>query len=524
MIASWRGLCVIAVIAVALVLAVVVDLGRSGGPVDRALVPGFAADRVTELVWEPSGKPAIHVVRAGGAWQLRTPSTEVAAAAIPAAARAVGDVLAALRGARWHRAGAPTPVHGTLTVVAGGVRVVLGLGEPIAGTDQAWIVDGARGLVVDSWVARALDRDVLSLREPTPLGNARRADAIEVARGGVALRLEGVPRRLVAPPVVVAAELVAELERALAEVTVVRIPDGSVSPGDLAVAVTDDGPAHGARVVLGGSCPGAPALVAMVGTAGNGCVEAAAVQAVERAVQRLQHPLSEIVERRPIPFDVQRVVLADATVLDTSPPRVAGDPADPARVAELLAALAAPAEVAAVPVQPPFQHLLITDRAGTAITLDLFADRVVARHGEPIALRPPPGLWPLLVRPSRELRDVALWLEEPTTITELQIDGVRYQRGSLIGAWERRPAGAFAPAMLDALVELLAAPRAIGFADAPLAVAHRVTVTVTPPFGPPTAHVLAVGAARAAGCPAQVERGVIVLPTRVCTQVAALAR
>jgi len=262
----------------------------------------------------------------------------------------------------------------------------------------------------------------------------------------------------------------------------------------------------------------------MSGTDGDGCVEPAAAQAVERAVRRLQQPLSEVVERRPIPFDVQRVVLADAAALDTSPPRVAGAPADQARVAELLAALAAPAEVAALPAKPPAWRLIVADRAGSAITLDLFADRVVARHGEPIALRPAPGAWALLVRPSRELRDAALWLEEPTTVTQLQIDDIGYQRGAVIGDWARRPGGRIDPTLVEALVARLAAPRAIGFADGPFAVAHRVTITVTPPIGAPSRHVLTLGAVRAAGCPAQLDRGIIVLPAIVCTQVAVLAK
>jgi hypothetical protein len=37
-------------------------------------------------------------------------------------------------------------------------------------------------------------------------------------------------------------------------------------------------------------------------------------------------------------------------------------------------------------------------------------------------------------------------------------------------------------------------------------------------------HVLVLGAARSAGCPARVERDAILLPAAVCTQVAALAK
>ncbi|HEU4728754.1 MAG TPA: hypothetical protein VFT22_12710, partial [Kofleriaceae bacterium] len=161
-----------------------------------------------------------------------------------------------------------------------------------------------------------------------------------------------------------------------------------------------------------------------------------------------------------------------------------------------------------------------------AITLELFAERVVAREGEPIALRPARGAWDLLVRPSRELRDLALWLEEPTTITELQIDGLHYRRGATLDRWTRAPAGSASPdaKAIEALVALLAAPRALGFAEAPVAIRHRVTLTVTPPSGPPVEHALALGAPRPAGCPAQLEHDAVLLPARMCAEVAALSR
>jgi hypothetical protein len=541
MIGSWRGLAIAAVIAVALVIAVAVDLGRTRGVTFRALVPGFDPDRVTELAWERAGQPAIRVVRDGDAWQTRTPSATApdAVAHVPADPSAVGDVLAALRGARWHRRGEPTRVHATLTIVAGGERHVLGIGEPIAGTEQAWLVDGGRGVVVDRWVARALDRDLLALRIKAPLADIRAAQAIVIERNAgerVQLRIAGKPRRLDAPGgFVLAADVAGELERALAGVTIVRLPDVPSAAHGLAISATGGSPTRGAAVhlILGGSCPGAPELVAVSGTAGDGCIERAAADGVEWAIGRLQQPPEAIVERRPIPFEPQRIVLADAVGLDAAALRVGDAPADPARVAELYAALAAPAEVAAVPAVPATGHLVVAGQAGATITLDLFAAHVLARHGEPVALRPAPGAWNLLVRPSRELREVTLWLEEPTTITTLRIDDLTYQRGAVIGEWTRRPAGApdARPAAakpvdaraLEALVASLAAPRSLGFVDDPIAIAHRVTLVITPPTGAPTEHVLALGAPRPAGCPARVERDAVLLPAVVCAQVAALA-
>jgi len=568
MIATRRGLVVLVTLAVVLVIAVVIDLGRTRAPDDRALVPGFDPDRVTELVWERADQAAIRVVRDGETWRTRTssPRDPDAASHVPVDPSAVGEVLAALRGARWHRRGAPPSVHATLTIVAGSERDVVGIGEPIAGTEQAWLADDGRGVVVDSWVARALDRDLLALRIKAPLADIRRAQTIVIegnAGGLVQIRVGGSPRRLEAPGgFALAADIAGDLERALSEVTIVRLPDGPATAHGLTISTTDERGARSdraaAHLILGGSCPGAPELVAVSGTDGDGCVERAAVAAVEHAIGRLRQPPDAIVERRPVPFEPRRIVLADTVELDTTALRVGDAPADPARVAELLAALAAPADVVAVPAKPAIQHLVVTGSAGTTITLDLFADHVLARHGEPVALRPAPGAWNLLVRPSRELRDVTLWLEEPTTITTLRIDDVSYQRGAVIGDWTRRPAGASGakptdakpadakpadarpadarpadarpadakPAdarTLEALVALLAAPRSLGFVDDPIAIAHRVTLVITPPIGAPTEHVLALGAPRPAGCPARVERDAILLPAVVCAQVVTLA-
>jgi hypothetical protein len=525
MIASWRGLAIAAVIAVALAVILAIDLGRTRGAVDRALVPGFDPDRVTELVWERAGQPALRVVRAGDGWEIRPPSAAVAG--IPADPSAVSDVLAALRGARWHRRSAPVPVQATLTVVAGAARHVLGIGASIAGTEQAWIVADGHGVVVDRWATRAVDRDPLALRIKAPLADIRIAQTIVIADDPHGpLRIDGTPRQLHAPDgFVLAADVSGELERALAAITIVRLPDGPGAAHGLDITVTGRAAIH---LVLGGSCPGAPELVAVAGTAGDGCIERAAADGVERAVGRLHQPPASLVERRPVPFEPQRLVLADAVALDATALRVGDNRADPARVAELYAALAAPAEVAALPAGPATGRLVVTGHDGVTLTLDLFADHVLARHGEPVALRPAPGAWRLLVRPSRELRDVTLWLEEPTTITAVRIDDVSYQRGAILGDWTRqggatggKPADA---RTLEALVALLAAPRALGFVDDPFPIVHRVTLVITPPTGAPTERVLALGPVRPAGCPARVERDAILLAAAICAQVAALAK
>ncbi|HMG56091.1 MAG TPA: hypothetical protein VK601_21480, partial [Kofleriaceae bacterium] len=419
MIASWRGLAVTAALAVALAVIAIVDIARApGGPGarDRALMPGFDPARATELVWERAGQPAIRAVRVGERWELRVP------AAVPADPDAIGDVLAALRGARWHRRGESPAPHATLTAVIGGERRVLGIAGPIAGTEQVWIAVDGRGAVVDGWVARALDRDRLALQIRRPLADAAGARSIAITgavTGAVTsgapidLQLEGNPRRLVRPAaLLVAPELAGELERALREVTIVRLPDGPLAAAGLAIRITVAGAAAAeVAVAIGGGCPGAPALVALSGGAGDGCIEPAALAAIADAAARLHQPPGAIAERRPVPFEPRRIALADGVELATSPPRVGGAEADPARVAELLAALAAPAEVVALPAGPPAAHLVATDRNGAAIALDVFAGGAVVRRGEPIALRPAPGAARLLVRPSRELRDLTLWVE-----------------------------------------------------------------------------------------------------------------
>lgn len=524
MIGTLRGLVIAAAIALVLVVAAVLDGGRAADGAGRAVLPGLVPEQVTELVWERAGQPAIHVVRAGG-WQLRAPSQA------PADPDAIGEVLAALRGARWHRrfhARGHAPATTTLTVVAGGERrqVHFSAADPIA--EQGWMIAEDHYLVVDRWVIRALDRDVRALRIARPLADATRAATIViegeppasgVPEAHIDVRLAGTPRRLVRPvELVLAADVAGELERALAEITLVRLPDGPVDGHGLAITLGGD--AGVTTLELAGDCPGAPELVAISGTTGDGCIARAAADAVVRAIARLLQPPAAIAERRPLPFEPAHLVLPDGAALDTSPLRVADRPADPSRVAELLAALAAPADVVALPAGAPAHQLRAT--AASTITLDLFAGGMLARHGEPIALRLAPGAWQLVTRPSRELRELALWLEEPTTITAVQIDAARYERGAVIGAWSRAPAGPADAALLEALVTALAAPRSLGFVE-PFTIAHRITLTVTPPAGAPSEHVLELGAPRAIGCPARVAGDSVLLPAILCRQIAALA-
>jgi hypothetical protein len=526
---SWRGLGIAAAIAVVLAVLAIGDIARRAVPVDRALVPGFEPAAATALIWERAGQPAIRVERSASGWELRGEGS--GSTRVPADAGAIGEVLAALRGARWHREGDAPPPHATLTVIAGAAHHVIGIAAAIAGTEQSWLVDDGRGVIVDSWVARALDRDRLSLQIRRPFGDLGAARTIEVsgaiATGSVDLAITGAPRRLVRPHALLLAAAVGDaLDRALRDVTIVRRPDSAPGPGRLAIGVAAAPSQPEVRAALAGDCPGDRQLVAVTGSFGDGCIERAVASAIQAAIAQLAQPPAAIVEARPLPVAPRQIVLADGATLATSPPRIGDAPADASRVFELVAALAAPAEVVRLPTAPPIGHLVATDGNGSATTLDLFGDRVLARHGEPVALRLPPGAWRLVTRPSRELRDLTLWLEEPTTITAVDIDGVAYQRGQVIGAWTRRTgAGSAADAArLEALVAQLAAPHATGFADGGFVPVHHLVIDVTPPAGGPVRHVLELGPPRPTGCPARAGGDPVLLPAALCAAVAALSR
>lgn len=500
MIASLRGVLTLA--AIAFVLAIIALTDRRPAALDHALVPGLDPSQITELVWQRDHHE-LRALRRGDTWQLGE---------LPADATALGDVLAALRGARWHRRGTSQPVHATLTVVTQHGRHEIGIGGDLPGADQTWLTVGGSAVLVDRWVARALDRDALALRIRRPLADADRADHLQID----AIRLARSPWRRESPaPLLLAPELVTPLLAALRDIELVRLPDSKPGAATLTVA------ADTARLALAGPCPGAPDLVAITGSAGDGCITRSSATALEQAAAALTQPDDLLVEKRPAPLEPTQLTLPDGAVLDVTHLRIADSPADPARVAELLAALSTPSTPVARPAQAATQTLTVTSAHGT-ITLDLFAG-LIARRDEPRALRPPPGAFALLTRPSRALRDPAPWLEEPTTITAIRIDDRIYQRGGTIGTWTRDATPADAPA-LDALALALATPRVLAVLDTPIAPSHRVTLTVTPPVGAPTHHDLALGPPRASGCPARVASITLLLPLGLCHQVAALAR
>jgi hypothetical protein len=131
-------------------------------------------------------------------------------------------------------------------------------------------------------------------------------------------------------------------------------------------------------------------------------------------------------------------------------------------------------------------------------------------------------------------------------VAALVIDGARYERGAVIGAWGRHlapapgrgsaspggsataaavPVDTAAAARIEALVAQLAAPRALGFVGDRIAVAHRVAIEVVPPVGAPIHREIAVAApgSGAAGCAARTGHDTVRLPAAICAEIAALA-
>jgi hypothetical protein len=502
-IATRRGLAVLAALAVALLLAALLAGPRQHGPVDRSLVPGIAADQVTELVFARGGV-AIRIARSGGTWRWQDPPGLAEPAAIDAA-------LTALRGGRWHRR-ADAAVAGTPRAQLTVEGTTLGIGRELPGTGQTWLVRGRDALLVDSWIASALAPEPLALRLRHPLACAAAASTpITASTAAGTLRIEGA--RIVPRGLWLDDQWLASLADACAAVEIVALGPGQRTAAGLHVAATGE-------LTEVGTCEGGRILVDT--SAGAGCVERAVLDRLRALVDHAIREPDDAIERRPLPFDPIALTLQDAKRLELSgTPRIDLDDADPARVRELVAALRAKGTVVPRPKTDPRVTIQATARDGTRVTLDLY-DHVIARATEPSAIQIAPEAWATIVRPTATLRDPTLWREDPTTISSLTLDGVTYARGAVLGEWTRTPAGKVDPALVDALVESLAIVRAPAGA-APTSIAHRLAVTITPPAGPPLAHALELAAPGEAGCAARVDGAPVVLPLPLCTAVLALA-
>ena len=509
MIATRRGLAVLAAIAGALLVVLVVDLARREAPVERTLIPGFAEAGVTRLQWtaHPVG-PYLTLERtANGPWRRTAP--------VPGAVEQapVRSLLATLRGARWHRVKARDPrvdsaAH--LAVDRAFGRLELWIGRPIEGADQAWIGIGDHSYLVDAWVTRALVPSPIELAVRAPLADIASVPAYTV--DGV--RVEGAPRRsplATATPLVLDPAYVAELERSLAELTIEELP-GSSAAADVGISIE----MAGMRVALGGACE---SRVYLAASTGDGCVTRDAADAVRALVARLHGPVAAIVARAPIPVGVDAVTLVDGTTLDVRKrPVIDGADASTEEVLALMTVLRSPVDVADIvpaPTTPPSGTVSVAIGGGT-IALALHPGDLVARTGESVALRLSPEAFAILGRGAAAYRDRTPWREEPTTIDEITVDAVTYQRGAVLGEWNRTPAGPSDAASIDALVRALAAPRVLGVGQPTIVNGRHVRLVVRPPLGGETSHTLVIGAATAAGCPAKIGTEAVLLPVEIC--------
>lgn len=500
MIASRAGLVVLAALAVA--LALVVALGGQHEVVDRRLVPDLDVADVTEIRF--AGAWQGELVRTHDGWRRDGADVD---------RDAIDTLLAAVRGGHWHRRAEPSgagTTRATVTFVAKGRTATLRVGSALPGSGETWIARDGDAVLVDDWIANALAPGPLDLVDRHPLAGV--AAAREIVLGDRNIALRGHPRQMIRPVSLwVDPALVRALETAAARVEIVepsphlvvraRSIDNANTPPALAFDREWGGDA--------GECGARTDLVIVFTSRGQGCADAASWRDVTAAIHALEQPPDHVVDRRPLPIDAKQLVLADGATLDRKGrPRLADHDADPERVAELIAALAAPADVVALPAAKPTTTIRTEE-----VTLDLY-DHVLARRGEPVALRPTPQAWATITRPSSALRDPTRWLEDAATIASISIDGTTYRRGGALGEW----IGARDPALVEVVATALATVRAPS-GPPPARVVHRIELQIAPPAGAPATHRLEVGD----GCAARADGEPIVLPLAACTAVAAAA-
>lgn len=524
MIASRNG--VLVAWAIAGVLAVILLLtGGTHAPSDRTLVPGLQPTAITALAWD--GPRGFRIEKTATGWRWTDPVSD-------ADAQAIDDVLAALRGASWHRraeVAAAGAVTTTLVIETGATKTSIGIGQPL-GDEQRWLVVGEHALLVDAWVSRALAPDPVVFRVH-PFVRVAQADQIEVGSFAIAgqprriTKLAGLPIELLANEA-----LVDQLERALGDVQIVALPQGKV-PVDTNYRGTRIALDGKLVAVEAGMCP-APDRQhhAIFGPRiGPSCVSEAAWQRMTETAAMFDAPgdqrqaaLAALIERRPVPFEPIGITLGDRSTLDLGKrPRVKqpADPsaheADPDRVVELLGVLMTPAEPVALPASEPTATLVITGPRGVRIELQLFAGGIVGRRNEPIGLRVGDGSMAILGRGGASYVDRTLWSEEPTTIRSLKLGSVTYTRGVVVGEWTRTPTGAFDPASVEQLVGLLAVPRATGDGRASGGIA--VTLSIVPPAGAASERTLLL---HGTPCLATVKTSTFGLDPRICALAAKL--
>ena len=460
-------------------------------------MPGFDPARVTRLVW-----PDVEATREGNTWKQGSIALD---------ADAIADVLRTLQAARWHRrasASSAGQVHRTLNIDQPHGHTEIAIGRALVGTDQIWLVIDGEALLVDGWVARALDRTPLDLRVRHPLASAPRAQTLSISTGQHTIELAGRPRRYANGPLADAAAL-RPLEDQLAALEVVAIPD------KVDGARTAEVHADAVAFEIHGPCAGHPDLLAESGTYGDGCIRADAWQAAAHAFDE-RFGEQRAIDLRPVPVEPTRATLLDGTVITFGPPPRAGDQdADRDRVTELYAALTH-AGTRADSTAKPLGTIAIVDRAGAHWDVEVLPGNLVRRVVDQIVLTVPADI---LQRPGALYLDPTRWSEDRFAVTEITVDGVTYTRGAVVGEWTRTPPGAVTPDKLEALAAALATVRA-PLATGTQAPRHEVTVKLSPPVGEPATHVLEVGT----GCLGSVDGERVRFEPALCDAISAVAR
>lgn len=462
MIASWRGIGVLVAIAVLLAAVLVVDLTRTHAPADRRLVH-MHFDKVRRLAW---GRFA--ATRAGTTWKAGDVILDTAA---------VDDVLRTLEAATWHRrGGTPGTIHATLDVD----QTHIGIGDPLPGAEQTWIVVDGTPLLVDTWVARALVPGELALHVQHPFEGAARADRLVLHAPDV--ELVGHPRRLGGNQLADAAT-VRELEQSLADVEIADVSMPSSGPSSVVL--------DGATTLVGGDCK--TGMLATSGPYGHQCIDQLRWHDVIAAANAVHADL------HPVVTSPKTIVLPDGTI----------DAHDTAAAA-LVHALVTPGTIAESTGKP--LRTLTVDGAA----LDVLPGDRVRRGLDGAALKIAHDDWLALQQPVSAWADPTRWSEDPSAVTSIAVGGVTYRRGSVLGEWT--PTKPLRARELDALAGALAHVQARDAAPAPTT--HTITVTLAPPVGAPAMHTLALGAA----CAGRLDNQPVVFEPATCAALEAAGR
>jgi hypothetical protein len=491
--ASLRGLMIWTALLALLGMAWVLGLGGRA-PVPAPQLWKLQPARVQTLRWQRDGRDELVVRRDGAGWQA---TTGTAPSAAPVRAGVVEDLLDIAAAARWHRQ-APAAAAGLVTRRLLVDDVAIGLGERLG--EQRWLLVGGRALLVDGWVARALELDPQQVLDRAALPDAARSPVLEI-HGAAApwhaseLVLQG--QGMVSPA---RRRLDPDLVRTLRErLSALRIEASTATPS---VDPVDDsrwsvriagGPRGEATLSGGGACEGSATPRTRVASSrlGSGCVEDVALREVAELIDRAVSPRGA--DARPLAATADEVVeWSVASAASSGAPdsvRVTRDgghwqaqreragvttpfAVEPAAIDQVLAELATPWPVIGWEAGPrsALARLTARHRDGSSISLSISRSisrsaatssspsRRAVRDGETLALAVPPGLelTPALLATSLAAR--TLWRFEPTSIARVQLGALTLRRGAVLGEWldaQGRPLPAASAARAAALDELL---------------------------------------------------------------------